>query len=182
MTERPAQGAPSDRLGRRLEAAARPFGWVAAAALVFMMMLTTVAVALRALVGIDVFGVVDMMEMALTVCIFVALPGVFLRDEHITVGLVDSLRSARLTYALRLVGLALAFAFVGVTLVEIVPPALDKFRYGEGTMTLQLPRWWQAVPIAVGFACSALAIVAVAWRLLRGGPSRALELPAQDAD
>jgi TRAP-type C4-dicarboxylate transport system permease small subunit len=182
VSARLARDVRSDRLGRRLAAAARPFGWVAALALVFMMMLTTVAVALRALVGIDIFGVVDMMEMALTVCIFVALPGVFLRDEHITVGLVDSLRSARLTYVLRLVGLALALAFVVVTLVEIVPPALDKFRYGEGTMTLQIPRWWQAVPIAVGFACSAVAIVLVAWRVLRGGPPRALELPAQDAD
>jgi TRAP-type C4-dicarboxylate transport system permease small subunit len=171
-----------DRLGRRLAAAARPFGWVAVAALLFMMLLTTGAVLARGLFGIEVFGVVDMMEMALAVCIFVALPGVFLRDEHITVGLVDSLRSPRLTFTLRLIGLALALAFVLVTLVEIVPPALDKYRYNEGTMTLQLPRWWQAVPIAIGFGCSAIAIVAVVWRLVRGGPARALELPAQDAD
>jgi len=182
VTERPAPGVRAERLGRRLETAARPFGWVAAAALVFMMMLTTVAVGARALLGIDVFGMVDMMEMALAVCIFAALPGVFLRDEHITVGLVDSLRSPRLVYVLRLAGLALSLVFVVVTLVEIVPPALDKYRYGEGTMTLQLPRWWQAVPIAVAFACSALAIVAVAWRVLRGGPARALELPAENPD
>lgn len=162
--------------------AARPFGWVAVAALLFMMLLTTVAVLARALFRIEVFGVVDMMEMALAVCIFVALPGVFLRDEHITVGLVDSLRSERLTFALRLIGLALSLGFVVVTLVEIVPPALDKYRYGEGTMTLQLPRWWQAIPIAVGYACSAVAIVAVIWRLVRGGPARALELPSQDTD
>jgi TRAP-type C4-dicarboxylate transport system permease small subunit len=162
--------------------AARPFGWVAVAALVFMMLLTTTAVLARALFKIEVFGVVDMMEMALAVCIFVALPGVFLRDEHITIGLVDSLRSKRLTFALRLIGLALSLGFVVVTLVEIVPPALDKYRYGEGTMTLQLPRWWQAIPIAVGFACSAVAIVAVAWRVVRAGAARALELPRQDAD
>ncbi len=171
-----------DRLRARLEWAARPFGWVAVAALLFMMLLTTVAVFARALFGIEVFGVVDMMEMALAVCIFVALPGVFLRDEHITVALVDSLRSVRLTFALRLAGLALSLAFIVVTLVEIVPPALDKYRYNEGTMTLQLPRWWQAVPIAVGFGCSVIAVLAVAWRLVRGGPKRALELPAQDAD
>jgi len=166
----------------RLAAAARPFGWIAVAALLFMMLLTTFAVLARALFRVEVFGVVDMMEMALTVCIFAALPGVFLRDDHITVGLVDSLRSPRLTFALRLIGLVLSLAFVVVTLVEIVPPALDKFRYGEGTMTLQIPRWWQAVPIAVGFGCSAVAIVAVAWRVLRGGPHRALEVPAEDSD
>jgi|AP12_2_1047962.scaffolds.fasta_scaffold53956_2 TRAP-type C4-dicarboxylate transport system permease small subunit len=175
-------GDRADRLRARLEMAARPFGWVAVAALVFMMLLTTGAVAARALFGIEVFGVVDMMEMALAVCIFVALPGVFLRDEHITVGLVDSLRSKRLTFALRLIGLALSLGFVVVTLVEIVPPALDKYRYGEGTMTLQLPRWWQAIPIAVGYACSAVATIAVIWRLVRGGPARALELPSQDPD
>ena len=150
-----------------LESAARPFGWVAAAALVFMLALTTAAVLGRWLFGLEVFGTVDMMEMALAVCIFAALPGVFLRDENITVALVDSLGSARLTFALRLAGLALGLAFLLVTLVQVIPPALDKYRYGEGTMTLQLPRWWQAIPIAVGFACSALACLALAWRLLR---------------
>lgn len=182
MSERRVSVERPDRLGERLATAARPFGWVAVAALVFMMMLTTVAVLLRALFGIEVFGIVDMMEMALAVCIFVALPGVFLRDEHITIGLVDSLRSTRLTFALQLIGLILALVFVVVTLVEIVPPALDKHRYNEGTMTLQLPRWWQAIPIAVGFACSAVAIVAVAWRLIRRGPARALDLPGAHAD
>lgn len=149
------------------ESAARPFGWVAAAALVFMLALTTAAVLGRWLFGLEVYGVVDMMEMALAVCIFAALPGVFLRDENITVALVDSLGSARLTFTLRLAGLALGLAFLLVTLVQVIPPALDKYRYGEGTMTLQLPRWWQAIPIAVGFACSALACLALAWRLLR---------------
>lgn len=164
------------------ESVARPFGWVAAAALVFMMLLTTAAVLLRWLFGIEVYGVVDMMEMALAVCVFVALPGVFLREENITVGLVDSLRSPRLTFTLRLIGYALGLALVGATLVEILPPALDKYRYNEGTMTLQLPRWWQAIPIGAGFACSALAIVAVAWRLLRRGSAGAFESPAKGAD
>ena len=144
--------------------------------------LTAFAGAASAQSSVTLFGVVDMMEMALAVCIFVALPAVFLCDAHISVGLVDSLRSARLTYALRLIGLALSLGLVMVMLVEIVPPALDKYRYNEGTMTLQLPRWWQAIPIAVGFACSAVAIVAVAWRLIRGGPARALELPGADTD
>ena len=165
-----------------LEAAARPFGWVAVAALVFMMLLTTAAVLLRWLGGIEVFGMVDLMELALAVCIFAALPGVFLRDEHIAVGLVDSLRSERLTFALRLAGYALALGLVVVTLVEIVPPALDKYRHNEGTMTLQLPRWWQAIPIAGAFACSALAIVAVAWRLLRRGPAGAFEAPRESGE
>lgn len=136
-----------------------------------MMSLTTGAVFARWLFGFEVFGVVDMMEMALAVCIFVALPGVFLRDEHITVALVDSLRAPRLTFAMRLVGLGLGLAFVLLTLVQSLPPALDKYQYGEGTMTLQLPRWWQGIPILLGFAFSALAILAVAWRLLRRGPS-----------
>jgi TRAP-type C4-dicarboxylate transport system permease small subunit len=175
-----------------LKAAARPFGWVAILALTFMMLMTCADVALRTffnllirIFGVDAVhpymisfqGTVDLMELALAVCVFVALPGVFLRDENIAVDLVDSLGSRPLTFALKLVGLALGLGFLVLALTQMIDPAIDRFRSGEGTMTLQLPRWWQAIPILFGFACSALAVIAVASRVARRGPT----LPAEQA-
>ena len=178
-------------------AAARPFGWAAVLALAFMILMTCADVALRGvfralvwLFGTDavypymfsIQGTVDLMELALTVCVFLALPGVFLRDENIAVDLVDSIGAKGLTFFLKLLGLALAMALLVLALTQMVYPALDRFTSGEGTMTLQLPRWWQAVPILIGFAFSALAVAAVAWRIARRGPAAAFEKPRVAAD
>jgi TRAP-type C4-dicarboxylate transport system permease small subunit len=152
-----------------MRAAATPFGLVAAAALVFMMLVTTVSVGARQTVGRELFGLVDMMELALTVCIYAALPGVFLRDENITVDLVDGLVPPRVQLALRLFALLLAFAFLSVAASQMIAPALDKLRAGETTMTLNLPRWLHWLPILAGFGAGALATAWAGARLWRRG-------------
>jgi TRAP-type C4-dicarboxylate transport system permease small subunit len=172
------------------KAAARPFGWVAVLALAFMVLMTCADVAMRGAYKVLIWffgadavypyivsiqGTVDLMELALTICVFLALPGVFLRNENIAVDLIDGLGRRGLTFALQLIGLALALGFLVLALTQLWAPALDRFRSGEGTMTLQLPRWWQAVPIMLGFACSALAVLFVAARVVRRGPARAFE-------
>jgi TRAP-type C4-dicarboxylate transport system permease small subunit len=149
--------------------AARPFALAALLALAFMVLITTAAVFARWLFKQEIFGVVDMMELGLAFCVFLALPGVFLRDEQVTVDLVDALGSSKLTFGLRLFGYALGLAFIGLTLSQMITPALEKFRSAETTMTLQIPRYWHWLPLLVGFAASALAIVAVAVRAVRRG-------------
>jgi TRAP-type C4-dicarboxylate transport system permease small subunit len=178
-------------------AAAQPFGWVAVLALAFMVLMTCADVAMRGifrmliwLFGTDavypyivsIQGTVDLMELALTVCVFLALPGVFLRNENIAVDLIDGLGRKGLTFALKLIGLALALGFLVLALTQMVAPALDRFRSGEGTMTLQLPRWWQAVPIMLGFAASAVAVLFVAARAIRRGRAAAFEKTRSSID
>jgi TRAP-type C4-dicarboxylate transport system permease small subunit len=188
-----ADGGARDSFG----AAARPFGWVAVLALAFMMLMTCVDVALRtvfkALIwvfGTDAVhpymisfrGTVDLMELALTVCVFIALPGIFLRNENIAVDLIDGLGRRRLTLALKLAGLVLGLGFLVLALTQMIYPALDRFRFGEGTMTLQLPRWWQAIPILLGFACAAFAVVFVAARTARRGRAGAFDQTKHSVD
>lgn len=156
--------------------AARPFALAAMIALAFMVLITTAAVFARWIFKQEIFGVVDMMELALAFSVFVALPGVFLRDEQVTVDLVDSLGSSKLTFVLRMFGYLLGIAFITLTLSQMIVPALDKLNSSETTMTLQIPRYWHWLPLLVGFACSALAILAVgvrAWRLGPGARHRA---------
>ncbi len=150
--------------------AAKPFAFAAVMALAFMVLITTAAVFARWLFREEIFGVVDMMELGLAFCVFLALPGVFLRDEQVTVDLVDSLRSKTLTFALRLFAYLLGLAFIGLTLSQMIAPALEKLRSAETTMTLQIPRYWHWLPLVVGFGASALAILAVAVRAVRRGP------------
>lgn len=162
-------GPPAPETRDPFAAAAKPFAFAAVLALAFMVLITTAAVFARWLFKQEVFGVVDMMELALAFCVFLALPGVFLRDEQVTVDLVDSLGSRPLTFVLRLFGYLLGLAFIALTLSQMIAPALEKLRSAETTMTLQIPRYWHWLPLVVGFGASALAIVAVAARAWRRG-------------
>lgn len=181
----------------RLKLAAQPFGWVAVIALAFMVLVTTADVFLRSvyylvarLASADAAarwvpvlrGNVDLMELALAVCIFVSIAAVFFRDEHIAVDLIDGLKRRGLTFALRLFSVVLAIGFLGLSLVQMIAPALDKLGSGEGTMTLQIPRYWHWLPILAGFAFSLVAALAVAARLIRRGRAGAIEKTKSSVD
>jgi TRAP-type C4-dicarboxylate transport system permease small subunit len=144
------------------ERAARPFGLAAAAILIFMMLFTTVAVTMRQLFGTPVLGVVDVMELALLGLIYVAMPGVFLRDDNVTVDVIDHMLSRRARVALRALGLVLALVFLSMMMVNMLPQALDKWQFNEVTMTLGINRFIHWTPIIFGFA---LSIVGTAWVL-----------------
>jgi TRAP-type C4-dicarboxylate transport system permease small subunit len=146
-----------------LERAARPFGFAAAVILIFMMLFTTVTVTMRQLLGIPVLGVVDVMELALLALIYIAMPGVFLRDENVTVDVVDHVIPRKARIALRALGLVLALAFLMMMMVNMWPQAMDKYEFNEVTMTLGINRFIHWIPIIFGFA---LSIAGTAWVLV----------------
>lgn len=152
-----------------MAAAARPFGLVAALVLVFMMLFNSVSVVMRQFFDAPLLGVVDVMELALVTCIFVAMPGVFLRDENITVDVIDSIVPRGVRVALRFIALVLTLGFLLLITVEMIEPALDKFGSGEVTMTLEISRFLYWLPIIFGFSMSALATAWVLVHYLRNG-------------
>ena len=154
-----------------MRAAALPFGYAAALILIFMMLFTTYAVVMRQVFDAPVLGVIDVMELALVACIFVAMPGVFLREENIVVDVMDQVVSSRIRAVLRLIGLVLTLGFLTVTLVEMLEPALEKLGQHEVTMTLGINRFNHWIPILFGFAFSVVASVWVLIHFLRWGAS-----------
>lgn len=149
--------------------AAKPFGFAAAAFLAFMMVYTTFTVLLRQFLGIPTVGVVDVMELALVGMIFFAMPGVFLRDENVTVDVVDQVVPRAVRTGLRLLGLAVTLGFLILLLVPMIPQAMHKYATGEVTMTLSINRFLHWIPILVGFAGAILATVWVLLHYLRHG-------------
>lgn len=154
-----------------LERAARVFSLAAAVFLVFMMLFTTASVILRYVVNWTGENDVDIMVWAFATCIFIALPAVTLRDEHVVVDLIDHLAPRGLIRVLRWIGLALIITFLGVSFYKAFPVALEKLEFGENSMSLDINRFWFWLPMLIGLACATLAAVAVAlfW-LLRGPP------------
>jgi TRAP-type C4-dicarboxylate transport system permease small subunit len=67
-------------------------GWVSAAFLAAMMLLTVADVALRALGANPIHGTFELVELLLVCTFFFALPATFLRDENIVVDMIDGWR------------------------------------------------------------------------------------------
>jgi TRAP-type C4-dicarboxylate transport system permease small subunit len=124
---------------------------------------------LRQLFSYNILGVVDIMELSLVALIFVALPGVFLRDENITVDVIDQLVSRRVRVALRMVALVITLGFLALMFVQMIPQALDKWRFSEVTMTLSINRFTHWVPIMFAFVVSIIATVWVTLYYVRYG-------------
>jgi TRAP-type C4-dicarboxylate transport system permease small subunit len=155
----------------RFSKAARPFGLAAALVLVFMMMLTVVAVLSRQLFNAPMLGLVEMSEIALVICIFVAMPGVFLRDENVVVDVVDHLVPRRVTRILRMFGLMLTLAFLGFTAITMITPALVKYNREQTTLVLEIDLFYFWLPILFGFyLASAATLWLIVHRLIHGGP------------
>ncbi len=168
-------GKPSD--------AARPFGLAAALVLVFMMLFTTFTVASRQFFDFPILGVVDVMELSLVAMIFIAMPGVFLRDENVTVDVIDQVISRKARVALRFFGLIITLGFLIVMMIEMIEPALDKLEFAEVTMTLSINRFTHWVPIILGFGLSIISTVWVVVHYWRAGvpTDSTLDGPREDS-
>ena len=163
-----------------LQKVARPFGLAGAAILVFMMLFTTYAVVMRNFFDTPVLGVVEIMELALVALIFIAMPGVFLRDEHVTVDVVDQVVSRKIRVFLRFFGLFLTLGFLIMMMSEMAEPAIDKLSDGEVTMTLGINRFIYWIPIIFGFVLSIPAAIWVIYLYGRYGVPRNQNLDAEE--
>jgi TRAP-type C4-dicarboxylate transport system permease small subunit len=146
--------------------AARALGALAALFLAAMMLLTVADVALRALFSYPIHGMLELIELGLACTVFVALPAVFLRDEHLVVDVIDHLVRPS---AVRLLELAGALVSLGVLVVmawQMVPLARAMHEFGDVTSDLSIPRLYYWIPVLVGVCASALAalVFVLRWR------------------
>ena len=135
-------------------------GWAAGVSLAGMILLTVADVTLRAAFNTPVRGVYELVELLLAGTFFLALPAVFLRDEHITVDVIDTLAPRRVP-ALKRAAEALAVIVLVVMARQGWLAARDAVAFGDITADLGLPRilHWTALLVGVvGAAAGALAM------------------------
>jgi TRAP-type C4-dicarboxylate transport system permease small subunit len=145
------------------ERAARGFGWAASAFLASMMLITVADVTLRAVFNTPIRGTYELIELFLTYTFFLALPAVFLRDEHIVVDIVDSL-APRWVPTLQGCARALAVIVLAVMAWQGWLAARDTLAFGDVTADLALPRILHWIALLVGIIGAGLAGLAVALR------------------
>ena len=145
---------------------ARLFGYLAAFFLTATMMVTVADVFLRTFFGYPMRGVLELVELGLACTIFLALPAVFLRDEHLVVDVIDHLAKKSVVRLLDLAGAIVSLVVLAVMLWQMVPLARTMHEFGDVTSDLSLPKIWYWVPVLLGLFASALAAVVfiVRWR------------------
>ena len=139
----------------------RFLGYAAAAFLAAMVLLTVADVVLRSLFSYPIRGMLELIELGLACTIFVALPAVFLRDEHLV---VDVLRRSRFFDR---AGAVVSLAVLALMGWHMLPNARNMIEFGDVTSDLSIPRLWYWVPVLFGVAASALAMLAFVFRSLR---------------
>lgn len=131
-----------------------------------MMLLTVADVLLRTFFRYPIQGMLELVELGLACTIFIALPAVFLRDEHLAVDVIDHLVRPS---AVRLLDLAGALLSLGVLVTmawQMVPLARTMHEFGDVTSDLSIPRIYYWAPVLLGVTASALAtlLFIVRWR------------------
>jgi TRAP-type C4-dicarboxylate transport system permease small subunit len=142
-------------------------GWVAAAFLAAMMLLTVVDVVLRKLGNSPIHGTFELVELLLVCTFFFALPATFLREDNIVVDLIDGWRP-RWVPLLKRLSAALAVVMLATIAWQSWLQARDAVSFGDVTSDLSLPKILYWAPLVAGIAGGAIAAAVMALRPQRG--------------
>ncbi len=145
-------------------AAARFLTRVAAIFLLAMVAINVIDVGLREGFNAPIFGTHEIVVFMLAAVAFLAIPEVFLRDQHITIELIDQVIPDRAARWLHAFGSLCALVYVTLLAWHMVQPALDYIEFDEITMDLQLPLIWQAALILTGLGTAVIAASALLLR------------------
>ncbi len=142
-------------------AAARLLTRVAALFLLAMMALNVIDVGLRSGLNAPIFGTYEIIELLLAGAAFLAIPEVFLRDQHITIELIDQIVPPAAVRWLKLIGTFVALGFVALLTWHMLQPAREFIAFNDVTIDLHLPLIWKASLVLAGFAFAVIAVLVV---------------------
>jgi TRAP-type C4-dicarboxylate transport system permease small subunit len=131
--------------------------------LVAMMLLTVADVVLRAVSNIPIRGTFEIIELLLACTFFLALPAVFLRDEHLLVDVIDPL-APRWVPRLRRIAEVIAIPVLALMAWEGFKAARETLVFNDVTSDLSIHRLWYWIPVLIGLIGSAIAAVAMLLR------------------
>ena len=139
-------------------------GYVAAAVLMGLMLLTCADVAGRYLFNSPIWGGFELTEMMLAALIFAALPLVSLRNDHVTVDLFDPVTPDWL-FRLQHIGACIIGAACTAYLAWRLGIRADNLlAAGETTAQLRFPIGWLAWAMTVLMGLTSVAFVILAFR------------------
>jgi TRAP-type transport system small permease protein len=153
-------------MGSRPIFLSRVFGYVAALFLAAMVLLTVADVVLRALFSYPLRGMLELIELGLACTVFLGLPAVFLRGEHLLVDVIDQITRPSVVRLLELLGALVSLGVLSVMAWQMVPVARGMYEFGDVTSDLSIPKIYYWIPVLLGVIASAAAtlVFIVRWR------------------
>ena len=133
---------------------------VAVLALLVMMLLTTSDVVLRKLANKPILGVTELVELALGVAVFFAIPGVFARGANIAVDMIDQWRPAW-SSMLQKISAVLVVIVLALFTWHMWQPMKDVISFGDTSSDLQIPKIWFMGPAWAGIVVALVIAVVV---------------------
>jgi TRAP-type C4-dicarboxylate transport system permease small subunit len=138
--------------------------WLAAAALIVLMMATVFDVTLRYLFNRPIRGSFEAVETMLLVFVFNGMAAAFLGRRHIVIDLLDQSLGPRLTAVLIRFADVLTVLCLGGLTWSMLLPAGQAYQYGDVKMELRIPiflLWDVALASAAGaMFCALVALIA----------------------
>lgn len=141
------------RLGRVLQLTLEG---VAGATLFALMLLTTADVAGRFFFNSPILGTVELTQLMLAALVFLSLPVVCWREEHVSVDLLDAVFPARLIWLRQLLVNLIVTAALWVMAGRVWALGVRAFEWGDVTEFLRIPVGYLITLIAVMLGLSAL--------------------------
>lgn len=131
-----------------------------------MMLLTVADVLLRAFFGYPVRGMLELIELGLACSVFLGMPAVFLRKEHLVVDVIDQLTVPAVVRVLDLAAALVSFGLLALMAWQMVPVARGMYEFGDVTPDLSIPKIYYWVPVLLGVIGSAAAalVFVLRWR------------------
>jgi TRAP-type C4-dicarboxylate transport system permease small subunit len=121
----------------------------------------------RKTLGFSILGTIDLTQLAVMGCVFLALPLAFLRGTHVGVEFVSDALPVPLTRACKLLAALLTALFLAAIFWYSLGQARIQFAQGDQSVTLAIPMAWYWAPLLAGLAASTLAALLVLARALR---------------
>lgn len=144
------------------------FETLAALALLVLMALPIADVVLRAInPAWRIYGIVEMVQLAFDMVVFLAVPAVFLLSTNLVMTMFDTAMGPKWLRAVRRVTGVVTAGFMAVLLWQAIIPGMDSLHYGDETQDLALPIFLYWLPIWVGLG---VGLLGAAWSVIQPDP------------
>lgn len=129
-------------------------------------------IATRRTLGFSILGTIDLTQLAVMSCVYLAMPLAFLRGAHVSVEFISDALPAPLARACRVAAALLTVLLLAALAWYSLGQARIGLAQGDRSVTLGIPMIFYWAPLLAGLAGSALAAALVFTRELTPGDAR----------
>ena len=137
--------------------------WLAALALVILMMITVADVTLRYLFNSPVRGSYDMVESMLLVFVFNGMAAGFFLRRHVVIDLIDAAVGRRGAIVLIRIADVLSVICLALLMWAMLQPAMQAYDYGDRKLELNLPIYVLWIVALAGLAGTLICALIALW-------------------